>query len=148
MAIKLYYKEDDEFVEVTSTAPVSTTHEGKSGDTSSVQLFLKNDDVLLWYSTIVVKSVDSVETGGLDDTIYDETGWGVKLYPGDTEPTGSFWDSLDWGNEISMDDIGESGTSDTTTYYPFWYLITCPPNTDAQTKTNIKIKVEFTENAV
>jgi len=148
MAIKLYYKENDSYVEVTQTTPVSTTHDGKDGDTISVQLFIKNDDATKWYSTVTIRPIDKSTSSTTDDTIYSDTGWGVKLSPGSQEPTLSFWNSLDWGEMISMGNIGIYGVADISTYFPLWYLITCPPNTDAQTKQNISLKIEFTENAV
>lgn len=152
MGLKLYYKENDSYVEVSSAGsfdnPVVTTHNGKVGDVISEQLYLRNDNPLLWYSNIVIKSYDSTKTSEKDDTDYESTGWGVKLFPGSDEPTSGEWGNLLWSNEIEMEDIGQSGTGDSTTYFPFWRLVTCPPHTDIQIKRNISIRVEYTENAV
>jgi len=42
-----YYKEDDQFIEITVgddlTNPITTVHNGRTGDTVSTQLFLRND---------------------------------------------------------------------------------------------------------
>ena len=67
---------------------------------------------------------------------------------GGTEPTSSEWEDINWGESIDMDDIGSDSGYDIATYSPFWYLITCPPNTDAQNKEDIVLKVLYTENAV
>lgn len=152
MGLKLYYKENDAYIEVSSAGsfdnPVVSTHNGKLGDVTSEQLYLRNDNSALWYSNIIIKSYDSTKTPEKDDSSYDSTGWGVKLFPGVDEPTAGFWERIAWGNEIEMENIGQAGTGDSTTYFPFWRLITCPPHTDIQIKRNLSIKVEYTENAV
>jgi hypothetical protein len=143
MGISLYHKENDQFV----TGSIITTHDGKSGDVHAVQLFLRNDDVNLWFSNIQVTPVDSTATASLDETDYDSTGWGVRLIAGDNEPSASHWSSTNWGIAISMPNIGASGSADISTYYSFWYQITCPPNENAETKQNIVFRVTYTENA-
>ena len=150
MGLLVYYKDDDDqFVEVSSdtdlNSPITTVHDGKKGDVKTVQLFLRNDDAALWFSNIRVVPVDIL---GDNDIYYTETGWGVKLSPGDVEPTEGEWDDIDWGEEIEMEDVGSDSAEDTTTYYPFWYLITCPPNEDVAIKTDIILEVNYTENSV
>ena len=152
MTIKMYYKENDVFIEVTSgtdvTNPITTTHNGKSGDQKSVCLYLRNDDVAKWYSNIIVRPVDLVDPEPYGDIAYNETGWGVKLNPGGTEPTETEWVDILWGEPINMSNIGSDSAYDITTYSPFWYLISCPPNMDAQNKSDIVLNAEFTENTV
>lgn len=152
MGLKLYYKENDAYVEVSSggvfESPVLTTHNGKTGDVIAEQLYLRNDNSALWYSNIVVSSYDATQTPEKDNSDYESTGWGVKLSPGADEPTLGAWENILWDNEIEMEDIGQTGTGDSTTYFPFWRLITCPPHTDIQIKKNIFVRVEYTENAV
>ena len=53
-----------------------------------------------------------------------------------------------WGEQILISSIGSDSTGDTTTFYPFWYYITCPPNEDVKIKTDIVLNVSATENAV
>lgn len=152
MALKLYYKEGDVYTEISSgntqANPLTTVHDGKTGDFISAQLFLRNDDATKWYSNIVVRPYDLTTTVDKDDTDYESTGWGVKLSQGADEPTLAAWGDIDWGDFINMGDIGESGIPNTATYFPLWKLITCPPNADAQIKNNLTIRVEYTENAV
>lgn len=152
MGLGLYYKENDEFKAITDsgdlTQPLQTIHDGKSGDTQTVQVYLRNDSVSKWFSNIKIKPVDLEDANPYGDIIYSETGWGVKLSAGSEEPTESEWDDIEWGNEIDMGDIGSDDAADTAAYYPFWYLITCPPNTDAKIKTDIVLNVAYTENAV
>ena len=152
MGLKLYYKEDDEFVEITSDSdlenPLTIVHDGKTGDVKTVQLYARNDDVAKWFSNIIVRPVDLVDAYPYGDVAYDETGWGVKLSEGSSEPSEGEWEDINWGEEISVANIGSDLGHDTTTYLPFWYLESCPPNTDAQTKTDLVIQVSYTDNAV
>jgi hypothetical protein len=153
MALKLYYEDSyGNKSEVSSgtdfSNPITTTHDGKNGDLKSVCLYIKNDNTSLWYSNIEILPVDLVDASPYGDVSYDETGWGVKLNEGGTEPTPSEWNDIDWGKKLPIEDIGSSLGADTTTYFPFWYLVTCPPNTDVQNKSDIILRVSYTENAV
>jgi hypothetical protein len=152
MGLQLYYKENDEFVAITNlgdlTKPLTTVHDGKTGDIQTVQVYLRNDDTAKWYSNIIIKPVDLVDANPYGDVIFTETGWGVKLSAGSDEPTSGEWDDLDWGDSINMSNVGADGGANTTSYYPFWFLITCPPNTDAKIKTDIVLNVSYTENSV
>ena len=152
MGLLLYFKENDEYEQITHsgdlTNPLSTVHDGKNGDTQTIQVYLRNDDITKWFSNIRIKPVDLIDANPYGDIIYTETGWGVKLSQGSSSPSESEWEDIEWGNEISMDDIGTELLGNTNTYYSFWYLITCPPNTDAKIKTDIVIDVAYTENSV
>jgi hypothetical protein len=152
MGLRLYHKEDDIFYLITSsgdlTQPLVTNHDGKTGDTQSTLVYLRNDDVSKWFSNIVIRPIDLVDANPYGDIIFTETGWGIKLSAGSDEPSLGEWEDIIWGAEINMEDVGNDSLADTTTYYPFWFLITCPPNTDAKVKTDIVLNVSYTENAV
>lgn len=149
MALFLYYKdENDQFVEVTSSTSIDTVHDGQSGDVKTIQLYLRNDSATVWYSDIIISPVDTVEANPYGDIIYRETGWGIKLSEGAIEPSVGEWEDIEWGEQIEMPNIGNSSTGDNQTYYPFWYLITCPPNEDVKNKEDIFLKVKYTDNAV
>jgi len=152
MGLKLYYKENDEFIAITESgdieSPLLTIHDGKTGDTLTVAVYLRNDDAAKWFSNIRINPVDLVDANPYGDIVYSETGWGIKLSQGAEEPSVGEWDDIDWGDTISMADVGSDSTEDVATYYPFWYLITCPPNTNAKIKTDIVLNVSYTENSV
>jgi hypothetical protein len=140
MALSLYYKNDqDQFVEVTDTTPITTIHNGRTGDKKTIQLFIRNDDETRWFSNIIVKP---------ENVTYEITGWGVKLYPGDSCPSVSLWEDITWGSQIDIEDIGSDEAADTSLYSSFWYYITCPPNEPVIIKKDISLKVSFTENIV
>lgn len=153
MALKLYFRNENGIhVEVSNgsdfTSPIVTTHDGKLGGSQSVCLYLNNDDANLWYSNIEVLPVDLVGASPYGDVSYEETGWGIKLSFGSSEPTAAEWNNITWGRKISLSNIGSAGTPDTSTYYPFWYLVSCPPNTNAQNKSDIVLRMSYTENAI
>lgn len=148
MSLKLYFKENSTYREVSSVSPITTIHDGKNGDTKSICVYLRNDDNTKWYSNIITSPLDTEEAYPYGDVAYTETGWGVKLKKGSTEPTQAEWDDINWGNQINMDDIGSSGSGDDSTYSPFWFLVSCPPNSEAQNKEDIQLNVSYTENAV
>jgi hypothetical protein len=150
--LAIYRKDGDSFTEITTsgdlTEPIVTAHDGQTGGVVTLQLYLRNDESTLWYSNVTIRPVDLVEAYPYGDVAYTETGWGVKLSQGSDEPTTAEWEDIEWGNTIDMPDVGSSSLANTTTYSPFWYLISCPPNLDAITKTDIVLRTSWTENAV
>jgi len=150
--IRMYRKINDEYSEITYTSdltnPVFTTHDGQVGGNVSLQLYLKNDESDEWYSNVRIQPVDLVDAYPYGDVVYSETGWGVKLSAGADEPTIAEWEDIAWGNTITMPDVGSTSAGDISTYFPFWYLISCPPNIEAITKTDIVLRTTWTENAV
>ncbi|RLC00774.1 MAG: hypothetical protein DRH90_17720 [Deltaproteobacteria bacterium] len=153
MGLKIYYKDSNEqFVEISLygdlASPVTTVHNGKTGNNVITQLFLRNDAASKWFSNISILPVDTENVNPYGDVSYVETGWGVKLSEGASEPSKGQWEDTDWGDTASMEAIGSDVAADTTTYYPFWYLISSPPNIDATVKTDILIQVSYTENLV
>jgi hypothetical protein len=152
MGLDLYYREDDQFVKITSdsdlTNPLEIIHNGRTGDTVTTQLYLRNDDATKWFSNVLITPTDLVGADPYGDVIFTETGWGVKLSAGASEPTANEWEDIDWGNTITMSNVGTNSVPDTTTYSPLWHLETCPPNIEAQVKTDLVVTVSYTENAV
>jgi hypothetical protein len=152
MGLGIYFEVNSVKVEASTgddiSSPIMTSHNGKNGDSQSLCLYLRNDDAAKWFSNIIVRPIDTVDANPYGDINYNETGWGVKMHKGGEEPSRAEWEDIDWGNQILLDDVGSDSAEDTTTYFPFWYLISCPPNTDAQNKTDIVLEVAYTENAV
>jgi len=153
MGLKLYYKENDQFFEISSDVldgldPLVSVHNGKKGSCLTKQLYVRNNDASKWFSNIIVKPVDLVDASPYGDVVYTETGWGIKLSSGEAEPSVQEWDDIEWGKEITVANIGSNSGSDITSYIPIWYLENCPPNSEAQIKTDIVINVSYTENAV
>ena len=153
MSLATYYKDsNDQFVEISTDSDLSSTlttiHDGKTGDIKITQLYIRNDDALKWFSNIIIRPIDLIDSDPYGDIIYTETGWGVKLSAGAAQPSTGEWDDLPWGELINITNIGSDAGADTTTYYPFWYYITCPPNEDVKIKTDIVLDVSYTENSI
>ena len=148
----IYKKTDDVYEEISYssdlTNPVSTVHDGRDGGSTSLQLYLRNDDAAKWYSNVTIQPIDLVDANPYGDIGYTETGWGVKLSAGSEEPTVGEWEDTSWGNLVEMADVGSADEANTATYYSFWYYITCPPCTLAQVKTDIVLRTSYTENSV
>lgn len=124
---------------------IETTHDCELGETQELQLFLRNDDNSLYFTDI---SIRAESLTSLNDVIGVETGWGVKLYSGATQPTEAEWEIIDYGNSISMTDIGATSSPDTTTYLPLWFRIECPAGITPTIKENIALHVEYESASV
>ena len=151
--LRIYYKDSQDNYSEVSTGdmlynPIDTIHDGRTGTTNSLLLYLRNDQSTKYYTNIRIEPNDLEMPSGYSDLVYDETGWGVKLSSGGIEPSSGEWSNIDWGTEISLDDIGSLYVGDTTTYVPFWYLISSPPNLEAATKLDIVLTTYYVENAV
>lgn len=143
---------NDQYVEISRgtdlISPVSTVHDGRVGGNVYCQLYIRNDESTKWYSNIQIIPIDTVDAYPYGDVAYTETGWGVKLSAGAQEPSLAEWEDIAWGNTINMSNIGSASLADTTTYFPFWYMITCPPNELAKTKVDINLRVLRTNNSI
>lgn len=150
MGISIYKYENDTYVPVSDdlTSPISTVHDGKNGTTRVLQLFLRNDDSDLWYSNIKISPEDTENAYPYGDVVYSETGWGIKLIAQESQPTVAEWEDKEWGDFIWMENIGSDSSADISTYFSFWYLISSPPNINADNKSDINLDVAYTENAV
>lgn len=150
MALSLYKYENSGYVAISSDSSntIKTVHDGKRGNTRILQLFLRNDSSSNWYSNIKITPEDTEEPNSYGDISFYETGWGIKLSTEELEPTASEWEDIEWGEYTWMEDVGSDSAADTNTYFPFWYLISSPPNINAENKTDIQLRVSFTENTV
>jgi hypothetical protein len=125
--------------------PIITTHDGVLGEVVEVKLFVRNDDSSEYYRNITVTPVCKTSP---DDTLGIVTGHGVKLNLGSDQPTEAEWEAIDYGQGISLEDIGASGSGDTSTYTAFWYRVEAPAGAPADNKENIVLRVSYTASAV
>lgn len=152
MALDLYreistgvYSICKEYEAVDDVLPIITTHDGTLGEVVETRLFVRNDDVAEYYTNI---SVVPVSTTSPSDIIGVATGHGVKLRVGATQPTEAEWEMIDYGEGILIEDIGEEGAGDISTYSPFWYRVECPAGATADNKDNIILRVTSTAHPV
>jgi hypothetical protein len=125
--------------------PIITTHDGVLGETVETKLFVRNDDLTEYYEDITVTPISKTVP---DDTIGTASGHGVKLNLGNTQPTEAEWEAIDYGDPISLSDIGAAGSGDISTYIAFWYRVEVPAGAPADNKENIILRLSYTANSV
>ena len=125
--------------------PVHTTHNGREGEVVERLLFLRNNDISLFYTNITLQPFDGQ---GDDDTIEVVTGWAVKLNPGSQQPTENEWDAITPGSSINMSGVGAPSAGDDSTFFPFWYRIKVPRFTRVQNKTDIAVRIRAVAEVV
>jgi hypothetical protein len=109
-----------------STNPITTSH-SISGGSQTLQLWLYNDSSSKRYESIQILPEDLVSTS--------EASWIQMSSDGSTFLSG--------GAALSMANISDSNVAK-----PFWIKVTTPAVGDSMNKTDIKLKVSFTEFAV
>ena len=122
--------------------PITTTHNGQLGETHEKKLYLGRPDGNTSTFTNITVTPKSLTTQDIDPAGVDPTSWGVKIIidPGHL-PTETDWDSVDYGDPIDEEDIGDISTS----LVPFWMRIMSPRGISVQNKTNIYLELEYTE---
>lgn len=128
-----------------ATNPFAITFDGRIGGTKEVRLFVRNDNATVYYTDIELTLSDSDTNDHVDGST---AGFEWKLIAGDAQPTLNDWAHTDAGNEITLPDLGSSGTPNITSYLPFWVQIKVPRNVDIQTITSIKFELTAVENLV
>lgn len=147
MALSIYTEADSStgLSDGTYDKPFAISFDGRSGGIKEVKLFLRNDDTGYFYTDITIGLDDEGVQSRVDGTV---PGFTWKLRAGDVKPTTNEWLHIDPANEITMSDLGFSGTPNTSTYLPFWVRIEVPRNVDVQAITTIKFVVTASENLI
>ena len=138
------YEETKDYNVDDSKLPISTVHDGVLGETVETLLYVKNDDILVYYTDVKVTPVSKVTPSIVDGT---STGFGVKLSLGNTQPTEAEWAVVDYGNTIELDDLGSASAADLSAR-PFWVRIEIPAGTSADNKEQSVLYLEYTEGVV
>lgn len=135
--LKFYDSSRTEF----TTNPLRTVHDGHLGGHYDIQIYIRNDDNTKYYSDITLVPVSSTSPGDVLGE-WGETGFGIKLLPGEQRPTEFEWDVVRSGESIILNDLGSTSSADIATYLPVWVRVICPASTPAQLKTNLGLKIE------
>lgn len=110
--------------------PLTTDHP-VSGSSVEMQVFLFNDDGTKRYEGVSIDPTDATGT--------DESSW-FQLAPDVSGNAGTY---LSGSEPLSMSDVSDSGVA-----YPLWVKVTTPDISDTQNKTDINLKIGYTEYAV
>lgn len=128
------------------TKPFAITFNGKTGGYKEVKLYLRNDNPLYFYTDLELALEDSTSP-----TIINRPSDGFiwKMSYGDNKPTYNDWLNTPVAQTLTgIDDLGASGSPDTSTYLPFWVFIQVPANLDVQVFTGVKFVVSGNEGLV
>lgn len=109
-----------------STNPIVSSHP-ISGGSQTISLYLFNDNSTKRYEAIQILPEDLVSTS--------EASWIQMSSDGSTFLSG--------GAALSMANISDSNVAK-----PFWIRVTTPAVAESQNKSDIKLKINFTEFAV
>jgi hypothetical protein len=125
----------------TYSDPLRTVHDGKLGGSYDALIYVRNEDVTLYYTDVTIGPVSN----SYDDLAaeWGETGFGLKLIYGERQPTETEWDQVKSGESIVVPNIGTTSAADTQNFFPVWVRSICPGKTPAQIKTNLSVKLAF-----
>jgi len=128
------------------TAPIQTTHNGTTGETTVQQLYLKSDSSLYWYEDITLQPIpeSAVKVGA---SAYPEAYISFKILVQGTMPTDDQWKNTASGAITDFYDIGSLHLGDTN-LHTFWIQINIPAGTPPGTLTHVSIRLSRTENPV
>ena len=115
--------------------PATFTFKGSVGGILHRRFWVRNDNVDIHYSNILLSLKDSASIGSIVTSSLNRTGFAIKLSAGDDIPSEATWRGLGAGGQITLPDLGTSKTYNITSYLPFWIRVEVPVN---QATTTIK----------
>lgn len=121
------------------TNPLRLALNGKNGDTVEQRAYIRNNNALYSYTGIEIEPVDS--TGR--NIVAGVDGYGIKLKAGATQPTQSEWDTISYGDSVSMGDL-----TNTSTFLPFWIRIDIPAGAEVESFEDVVFRVSATETLI
>lgn len=118
--------------------------DGLVGGTIEKKYYVRNSDSGKYYTSITLLPFLS---SGID-IIGGTNNFSWKIYAGSIQPTAQEWATISDGNTISLDDLGSSGSPNTSSYLPFWLRIQVPKNVPIQSFETVKLRIVATEHNV
>jgi hypothetical protein len=139
------YSAPDESTKFTSISPFTVTFDGRVGGFQDKCIYIRNDDITLWYSDIVLAGVDT--DAGDSRTDGTREGWEWKLLEKDVAPVLLEWRDIAAGNALSLSsNIGSSSRADISTFLPVWVHVETPRGQSIQTIVDIVLRLSAMEN--
>lgn len=139
------YSSPDETAKFDSIGPFMLTFDGRIGGQIDRLVYVRNDDILRYYTNIQVVPVDSSGDNIVDGTA---TGFFWKLMVKDIAPTNTEWALVSPGNTISLSSLGDTAAGDIVTYLPFWVRVAIPRSQRIQTITDVTLRITATESVI
>lgn len=130
----------------TSDSSFTVTVDGRLNTSTSVPIYIRNDDSNLWYRDIRLSLVDGAGISRVDGS---KEGFSFKLIQKDTPPHLVEWDRIEAGNELTVStELGSGTKSDITTYITVWVRIEVPRGQSIGLIDDIYFNLEATEQVV
>lgn len=123
------------------TAPIKTSLNGSQGESEERKLFVRNSDANTYFTAVTIKGAPSTRVR-VGDPAYPEANITLKLILKDTQPSENEWLAVESGNEIVVDNIGDTDNADNG-YIPFWMYLALPSGTPVQNIADIKLNTTF-----
>lgn len=145
MSLKIYRTESDveDFsIDGSYDVPLVMSFDGTAGGYLEVKYFIRNDDLLNYYTAITIQPID----GG--DNIVNNGTYSWKLKASVAQPLQIEWDAVTAGASAAIADIGSAGGGDTSTYLPVWLRAEIPAGVDVQSFEAVTLRLNYTETLV
>ncbi len=142
MGIAIYDDEQNALTEIDRFRPFVNGYTGRSFDQL---IYLRNDDVSKYFTNVTVSIIASTYDANGE---FGESGIGFKFIYGERRPTEAEWDIVETGAPISLPNIGEEGSADTSTYYPIWVRTIVSGGTNAGINDSFTIRVSYLARVV
>ena len=125
MSLAWYKESGVEESLVNAENPLISAHDTLYGEVKVYPLFLRNDSALHYYQDIsIIIAIGEGEP--LEEGSVSSTGILYQLIQQEQEPTLLQWSQAPFTTVTSLDDIGDSESSNTTSYIPFWLRVYMP----------------------
>lgn len=147
MALDLYLdtNENSKMSSDGSGYPAFTvTFDGRIGGSIDTRVYIRNDDLALYYTNITLGPVDTAGDNIVNGSI---AGFDWRLAEKDIPMTNEEWALVTPGNTLSLSsDLGEDGLGDISTYLPVWIRVSIPRGSSIQTIKDVVLRIQATEN--
>ena len=127
------------------SGPVKSFHNGFTGGSEEVLIYIKNTHVDYYYQNITLEVVMSDLVSG---DIFSQSGWSVKLAYQSEQPTEKEWGDIFVNNKIELPAIGTSTVADIQTLYPVWIRVFCPGHSIPDIKSDMSLKLKYSKKVV
>lgn len=144
MGLSLYFKDNEN--SILEDGKFLATFDGRAGGVLDKKIYIRNNDIVKWYSNIVL-SLDTGTGPNLIDNSINGFYW--KLAQQELPLNKEEWKLVSPGNTLNITgNIGSADQGDISTYISIWVRISIPRNQRIEKYKNISFILEAKENRV
>ena len=137
------------YIDSSENTPVGTSlsdsyiigHNRRTNHPVVKKVFVRNDSTSHWYSGV------SIQCTSTNISVEGNDGFGIKFYNGELEPTERQWNQLDYNYPAKFNNIGTSGSFDTSFDNFFWMRVEVASTVDVA-RYDGNFLISFTEHSV